>query len=396
MKYLRLNFFPRLRRRSVGKPIIIWLLLLALILPTASCGNRRNRAAERLAEDSEAAQDLDANSTFSNLTLEQPDEKGQTLWKVKAAQVVYSPDRAVAQVKNPYGQLYQDGKPIYRIQASEGEIRQNGERIFLRGKVVATDAKSGAVVQGDELEWQPKQDLLIVRRNIRGDHPQLKMQADQARIFNRQRRMELSGKVLAISNDPQLQMQAERLVWLMDQKKITSDRPLQVQEFEGKQVTRQASGDRGEVNLATKVVRLNQNGRVDLLEPPVQVASNSLIWTVSTETLVADQPVTVVHRQQQVNLTADQGRMDMKNDMAYLTGNVRAIAQRNQSEMTSDTLTWNMKTEQVEAEGNVVYNQAANPPLTLRGPRAVGKLENQTIVVSGGRVVTDIIPEGLN
>jgi hypothetical protein len=34
----------------------------------------------------------------------------------------------------------------------------------------------------------------------------------------------------------------------------------------------------------------------------------------------------------------------------------------------------------------------ASPAFTLRGPRAVGKLEDQTLRISGGDVVTEILP----
>jgi hypothetical protein len=33
-----------------------------------------------------------------------------------------------------------------------------------------------------------------------------------------------------------------------------------------------------------------------------------------------------------------------------------------------------------------------NPAFTLRGPRAVGTIEEQTLRISGGDVVTEIVP----
>ncbi len=83
--------------------------------------------------------------------------------------------------------------------------------------------------------------------------------------------------------------------------------------------------------------------------------------------------------------------MDLEPRVARFTGNVRAIGQRNDSDLASDTLVWTIPTQQLVAEGNVVYNQA-DPPATVRGPRAVGRLQNRTVVISGGRVVTEIVP----
>jgi LPS export ABC transporter protein LptC len=369
------------------------MLALGVVMLLLTTGCRpASRAADKLAQDSSAARQVDTNLTFNNITIEQPDEKGQTLWKVKAKIAVYTPDKASAKVTSPYGQLYQDGKPIYKIQANEGEVRQDGDRIFLKGDVVATDVRSGAVLRGEEMEWRPKRDTLVVRKNLRGTHPELKMSADQATVFNRQQRVELKGNVVAIATDPALQMQGEKLVWLIPKKTVTSVLPIQIQRLKGKQVTDNATSEKADVDLATKIVKLKQNARLILSEPPVQLTGNSLIWSLNDQVLTADQPVTVFHQQQQITLTADKGRMEMTPKIAYLNGNVKAIGQRNQSRLVSDKLTWDINTENVVAEGNVVYDQT-NPTVNLRGPRAVGKLQNQTIVVSGGRVVTEFVPQ---
>jgi LPS export ABC transporter protein LptC len=367
------------------------LVLLFLLVGAGACGGR-NRAEERLAEDSAAAQDISGNLTLSNITLEQADEQGRTLWQVKAVEATYSPDQKTAEVTSPDGELYQDGKPVFRVQADRGEVEQNGNRIHLTGNIVATDIRSGAVLRGNELEWQPKQDLLIVRNNLTGTHPQIRASATEARVFSRQRRMELSGRVIALTTDPNLRMEAEHVIWEIDKQMVLSDRPAQVQRLQGRQVIGQARGDKAEINLQAKTVTLTQNGQLTLQDPPIQVASNSMTWNLKDETLNANQPVTVQHRQQRVTVTADRGRMNLREKMIYMTQNVHAVGQRNRSQLDTDSLTWNVDSQQINAEGNVFYSQA-DPPMNLRGARAVGKLQDQTIVVSGGRVVTQIVPE---
>jgi LPS export ABC transporter protein LptC len=365
--------------------------MLSLMLGSGGCRNR-SRTAERLAEDSAAAQEIESSLTFNNVTLEQTDDHGQPVWKVRAHQVNYSQDEQVAQASKPKGELFQDGKPAFRVQAQEGEVRQDGEKIILHGQVIATDIRSGALLRGDEMEWTPEDSILIIRKNVVGTHPQLQLAAREARLVNRQRRLELVGQVVATTKAPDMQLQGERLAWLIDQKRVVSDRPIRVDRLEKGQVIARASGEQAEVNLETKVATLKQNAELDLQDPPVRVTGNSLIWNTANETVVADQPVSMTHRQQRVNLTADQGRMNVKQKVVYLTGNVRAIGQRNQSRLNSERLTWTIPTQEIVAEGNVDYRQT-NPLLTMRGPRAVGKLENETVVVSGGRVVTEIIPE---
>lgn len=83
--------------------------------------------------------------------------------------------------------------------------------------------------------------------------------------------------------------------------------------------------------------------------------------------------------------------MELKPQIAYFNGNVNATAQ-NQSKLTANDLTWKVDSQEVTATGDVVYVQP-DPPATLRGAKAVGKLQNRTVVVSGGRVVTEIVPQ---
>jgi hypothetical protein len=55
---------------------------------------------------------------------------------------------------------------------------------------------------------------------------------------------------------------------------------------------------------------------------------------------------------------------------------------------------WEIPTQKLQASGNVIYQQV-NPPFNTTGPTAVGRLQDQSIVVTGSagtRVVTEIIP----
>ncbi|MDX2211659.1 MAG: LPS export ABC transporter periplasmic protein LptC [Oculatellaceae cyanobacterium bins.114] len=365
-------------------------VLVITLLLTMGC-RPRNRTAERLAEDSAAAQEIESNLTFNNITLEQANEQGQTLWNVHADQAIYSQNKQVAQVTNPNGELFQDGKPIFRVQARRGEVRENGQTILLRGQIVATDIKSGAVLRGNELEWNPAQGLLVVRGNLRGSHPRFQLTANEGRLMTRARRMELSGQVVGLASNPTVRLQGEQLTWNMDAETAVSDRPLRIDRLQGSQILDTATGQRAEFNLKTKIATLTQNAFLNLADPPVQVSGNSLIWNLASRRVNANQPLTVVHRQQQVTLSANQGQIDLQKQVLYLTQNVRAVGQRNQSQLQSDRLTWNIPTQDFVAEGNVNYRQN-NPLVTSRGPRATGKLQNQTIVLSGGRIFTQIVP----
>jgi LPS export ABC transporter protein LptC len=366
--------------------------LMIVLLGLSACGGpKKSQTADKLAQDSSAAQNFDNNLTFKDVTLEQVDEKGRLLWKVKAKQARYSKDQKVATVQNPAGELYQDGKAVYKIQAQSGEVRKDGQTILLKGQIVATDIQSGAIVKGNELEWQPKVDLLLVRNNITGTHPQVQAAAKEAKVYSRARRMEFFGQVAATSKDPALGFKSEHLIWEIAKQLIVVDKPVQIDRYVGTVVSDRAVADQAEVQLKTKVATLKQNAQLSIADPPLEIASNSLVWNLTNQTVVSDQRVDVLHREQRVAISANQGRGDLEPRIFYLTGNVQGKGERNQSQLAADNLTWYIPTQQIEATGNVVYTQA-DPPFNLKGPKASGTLQDQNIVVSGGRVVTEIIP----
>ncbi|WP_250123265.1 LPS export ABC transporter periplasmic protein LptC [Chroococcidiopsis sp. CCMEE 29] len=372
--------------RYLAAPLIGVMLLFTLI----SCGDQ-NSTVEQRAQDTSAVQDIERNLTFNDVTLEQADAQGRPIWIVKAKQATYSKDRRVAQVENPSGDLFQDGKSVYQITAKEGEIEQDGEQLFLKGQIVATDPRNKLVLRGNELEWRPKEDLLIVRNQLTGSHPQVQAVAQEARVFSRTGRIELQGKVEANTSDPVLQMRTEHLIWQIREQKLIGDRPLEIDRYKDKKITDRATANQGEVDLKTKIATMKQNAQLALLDPPMQVTSNSMIWNMNTEIVTTDQPVRLVNRQRQITVTANQGRMDTQKEVAYLNGDVNGIGQRGQS-LKSKELTWYLPSQLMEANGDVFYRQV-DPPVSFKGQKAVGNLQEQNIVVSGGRVLTEIIPQ---
>lgn len=382
--------FPLRRNATAQKSRTLPVLLLLVLCTTAACGNR-NRTAEKIAQDSKQAADFDNSLTFNAVTLEEFDNKGRLWWKVKATQASYSKDKKIARLQQPAGEFFQDGKSVLQVKGQQGEVQQNGQTIFLRGKITATDTRDGLVMQGDELEWQPRNDLVIVRNNLTGTHRQLKIAAKEGRLFTRTQRLELQGGVKAQATNPDLKFQSERLVWQIKQQTLASDRPLQIDRFNKTVLTDRASANQGVADLKAKTITLKQNARLTLVDPPVQLASNDIVWNLQGQTIASDQLLTIDNQQQQVTLSGNEGRIDLKSKMLYLAGDVRGVGEKNQSQLNSDRLNWNIATQKFEADGNVRYQQG-QPPLNLSGPRATGTLRDQNILVSGGRVVTEFTP----
>ncbi len=400
---------PRKRSR-LGTGCRVGGLLLALLLVAGMGCRNLDQATDKIAEEVKEARNS-SSLTLSNITLEQPDEKGTLLWRVKADQATYDREAGLAQVENPRGELFQDGKVVYRLEAERADIEEDGEKIFLRGKITAIDIQDKAVLRGNEVEWRPKEDVLVVRHQLSGTHPQLDIKAQEARAYSRQRRIELVGAIVAEAKDPVLQMRTEQAIWELKNEQITigdnlpliipppsqsqrEARRIEIDRYQADKVTDRARAQTALVDLKQKIATLRQNVELALQDPPLDVKGNLLIWQTQQQKVLAEQPVRIFHRQDQINLTASRGQLDLKQEVATLSGNVYGTEPARQAKLRADRLTWNIPTQQMDAVGNVNYQQA-NPPLNLTGPRATGKFKDsaQTVVVSGGRVVTEIVPE---
>ncbi len=368
---------------------IVFFLTLALL----SACQSSTRTEKKIQKDT-AATEIEGSLVFNNVTLNQADEKGSPLWQVKAKKATYIKDKKIANIEQPTGDLFQDGKLVLRVSADSGEVHEDGEKVLLKGHIIATDTRNGAVLNGDELEWFPKQDLLWVRNNLKGSHPQLQATGNEGRYFTRQEQLELQGKVAAIAKDPDLQMKTEHLIWQIKDKKLIGDKRMQMERYKDKIVTDRVESDLSEYNLTTKIAILKQNIQLTSIDPPLLIASNSAIWDVKGQTVLSDQPVKIIHQKEQVVITGNEGRVDLVRRVANLTGGVQGVGSRNQSQLYATQMRWDIPTQNIDASGNVIYKQL-NPPLNVTGATAKGKLQDQSIVVNSGasgRVVTEIIP----
>jgi LPS export ABC transporter protein LptC len=349
-------------------------------------------------DPSEPGEEVVPGLTLRDVTLEQQGEDGELLWKVDAEEVTYSPNQEEASLINLEGELYQDGELLYRVKADRGSIRDNGQVIFLEDNIVATGVQNQITLRGQSLEWSPEADVLIVRNGLTGNHPQVQAKANEARVYDRENRMELAGDVVATTvvadpqTEPRLKLQGQALQWQWDAQTFNSDQPMRVERFENEQISEVLVGQQGFVELAENRVTLTEGVQAQLLEIPLEMTSQRAIWNVEAQSIEATQDVRVVNQQEQVVVTAQKGDFDLAEQIAYFTQDVLAIGQANNSRLTSERLTWNLEDQTVLAEGAVVYQQA-NPAINIRGPRARGRIEEQTVVIDGGQVITEIEPQ---
>jgi LPS export ABC transporter protein LptC len=338
---------------------------------------------------------IEAKLQLDNLSFEQVDKQGKPWWKVRAERGEYAPDRKIAKVTNLDGDLYQDGKVILRVKAKTGEIEQGGDKVVLRGDVVAKETRNNLVILGQEVVWQPKEDILTIRDRVQANHPQFQANASEGKYFSRKQQMDLTGKITGLYNEPRLALQTERLTWLVKQQQVTGDRPVQLQRYQSQQITSQVTANRFDTALARKIVNLQGKVQLNAVNPQIQVNGDAFSWNIDRELVTATQPLTILHQQEAAIFNANTGALDLKASTATLTGNARGTTTRNNANLRADRLVWQMTSQQIVGTGNVVYQQTS-PLIKFTGTRGVGKLQDQSIVVSSDgkqQVKTEFVTE---
>ena len=381
---------------------IVKTFCLSLLLLVSAC-QQQSKPEKKLNQNNANITKVENRLILNNAILEQSNDRGQILWKIKADRTIYSPDRQVARLENIVANIFQDGEMVLRISGKTGEINQDGQEMLLKDQIIATDLRTQAVIRASEAWWYPEKDLLIVRRNLTGNHPKLNLWANEARYFPSQQRLELRGQIVAIMSDPPLQMKADYLYWEMAQQKAIAEpppdpfseyRPPEISRYKNNTITDQVSADRIIVDLNTNTARLQENVQLKSLDPPLQIATNSVIWKYQQGLIIADRPVEIVDTQAQITITGNQGQMDLEREIAHLQGGVRAINSRQPAKLYSNELIWKIPNQTVEATGNVIYQQA-DPEFNVAGAKAVGQLANNQVIVIGdkdNKVLTTIFP----
>ncbi|MEB3310950.1 MAG: LPS export ABC transporter periplasmic protein LptC [Snowella sp.] len=352
---------------------------------------------------------LESHLTLNKATLEQTNAKGESLWKIQVENAVYTPDRKNAQLSKIKGNLFTDGKLVLKVSADKGEIQQDGELVILRENIIAIDPRNKAIIKSNEVEWRPKESLLLVRNNLKGSHPQLEVTAKEGKYETRQQRLDLSGNVVGFTKDtPQqkkppknpnkkLQLKAEHLFWLIPQQKVLNEKLMTVSRFQDQVITDQVITKKAELQLNNKLLHIQENVDFKSLKPPLQIAATALTWQYDKRLVSASQPIQIIDYEQQITLTGNQGWVDLNQNLASLTGGTKGISQGNQATLFANQLTWNITNQTLEALGNVIYEQTQSPKFNLTGDRAVGILQNNSVIVTSNnrqeRVVTEIYPE---
>jgi LPS export ABC transporter protein LptC len=365
--------------------------------------------------------------SIDNFSLEQSNAQGKLWWKMKAKQASYTIDRKVAQVRDLAGELYQDGQVVMKLTAKTADVVQDGEKITLRGDVTTTEVRNQLVVISQELEWQPNQDLLTISKGVRATHPKAQTTADRGTYVSRQQKLELFDKITAFAPAENIRLQTKYLLWQVDTANVSSNQPVQIDRFkEGKQIE-QVDANSVNYNIEKQVAKMDGSSKVkfnsieqamkveansavwniqpnvvvlqgkirfDGSKPVIRVTSNSAVWNIKQQLITASNALEIFEQAEQATFTATSGSLDLAKNLATLNGNARGASTRNQAKIQAEKITWDITTQQITGKGQIRYQQT-DPTLKVNGAEAIGKLQDQSVVVTGNGkdfVETQIIP----
>ena len=360
---------------------------MLLLAGTVSCGRTTTESEPRKLETRS-----DTQLVLNNAVLEQSNKQDNTIWRIKADNIVYSEDKQTATLERVVGNLLQDGKIVLKISAKTAEVRDNGSSILLREEIIASDSRNGSVINGSLMEWRPPENLLLIKNRLRGIHDDVKITANFGRYLTDLERLEIEDNAIATASNSNLQLTSDRLIWNIPQDSIESPGAITIVRYDDNQtVTDRLVGDRAEVNLTQNLAIVNQNVELTTLEPRLQAATDSFIWNYQQRTGTTNSPIQILDRDRQISLTGNRGEINLPQQTAKLENGVRGI-NRQASELYARQLTWNIETQEVEAVGDVVYEQV-DPQARLTGEKAIGTLENNNITVTsnGKQQVTTTI-----
>ena len=339
----------------------------------------------------------ETNLNLQNATLEQSDADGKLLWKIQVDEAKYSPDREKATLTAVKGNIFEKGTLVLQIKADYGEIQGNGTKIFLRNNVLAIDPRNQIVIRSEEIEWQPQELLLTMRKNLRGFHPELEVSANEGKYYTDKQKFELEGQIEAISEHKKIKMTTEHSFWEIQKQMVTSNQLSNIARFKDDVITANLIAQKAVIHLNKQHILVKDNVEYKSIQPPLQVSANAILWNYKTRQIFSDQPVQLVQYEDNITLIGNKAHVDLNNNIAYLKGKVQGLNKNNKSTLQANNLTWYIIDQNIEAVGSVFYHQDENPRFTLAGDKANGSLKENTIIVTNSdkqkRVVTEFFTD---
>ena len=331
---------------------------LALLLCLASCSRTQTPQASN-------------GSTpfvFQALNLRQQNSRGQLQWLVTSPEARYDLSRRIALTRNLQGEIYNQGKPLYRLQASHGTVLNDGEVLQLEGDVTVQRLGADPVlIRADRMRWYPRQQRLELDRRAQARTRDLALIAQRATLLFDQDRLDLRGQPELRKGDLSLRLQ--QLTWSPGRGTLEAPAPVVASRSGSKGPSTQlrASGLRG--NTLQRRLLLGAPVLLDAPDQKARLQAQQSEVDLASNTISSGQPFTASVGPLQIQGGAF--RLNLLQQTVSLPSGCQL--QQPDASLRASQCSWNWQTQRVLASGGVVLRRSANQQLT-RAQRMVGRL----------------------
>ena len=317
--------------------------------------------------------------TLNNAVLQQSNQTGNLVWKVKAQKTTYTDDRKVGYLEEITANLLQEGEVILKLKGDRGEVREQGNLILLQQNIVASDARNEMVLQGDLVKWRPLENTLAITENLTANRAKTSLSAIRA-IYNTDREsLDLIDQVVVNSTNPDLILKSDRATWQIPQQKIVTNTQATVVRYQANTITDRLLSNNITVDLAQQTANLNNNFELRSLKPQLKVAGKTATWNYQLRTIASNQPVQAVANE--LTVTGNQSKIDLDRELVILSQGIEGKTATTET-IYAQNASWAIANHEITATGNVIYNKV-QPLVALTGDKATINLDtNQAIVIS--------------
>jgi len=358
--------------------------LAALVLPVAACRSTPPRE--------EAAQPF----VFRELNLRQRDPQGRPLWEITSPEARYDLNRRLAQARQLRGVLYQEGKPLYRVSASNAVVVNDGEVVLVEGpsQVVRLDPDRPAVITARRLRWYPAEERMDIDRSPKATQGDLELTAGLARFRIDADRLELRERpVLRQSGAEPVRLELGPVDWFPGSGALRASGPVRG--------SRQLTGGGIQQLSAPSLTGNTRSQTIDLVAP-VRLSDPSREASLQAQATRLDLAQRTASSA--LPFQGAYGRSTIRGGSFVLNGNANTVLVREGCDLRQpgDSLTasqcfWNWRTGAVAASGGVNLRRQANG-LSTRAARlegVIGRNGRVAFQTPGGRVTTQLqLPAG--
>lgn len=269
-----------------------------------------------------------------------------------------------------------DGGILWRLEARLAEYEANGE--------IDTDAQvrlGSAHLQSIQGEFFDE------------DNRAIRTRAERGAVYPSERRLELTGQVQVESERDNLRLQAEQVEWLPEERLLRANGQVQIELLDQQGSLR---GDRLVIDFGQDQMQLEnldpeQPVQANYQDPALELTATRFLWRIAAGEVQALGAVAVYAPEQALRLSGGQLRTQVPFTELRLSENVKGLAEQTGQELAADEIRWRIGSTQLQAVGNVRYQQPGQT-LTVSGNEALLDWQTNTAQVRGNSQTQFTVP----